>query len=290
MKTAWVLSLVALLTACAIEPDLASASVTLTASATDGTVPFEVRFSAHTTSSASGYTWKLDGETLPTLEPELVYTFDAPGLYVVTVTATTSVGTASDSITVTVRGREGGPTPPEVPVGDREIRVTQTPGGPAPWAVRYDVEVSGYGEGTLVRMWCSDVGNRGYERDGELTCVHTAAREQVHIKVLTADHESIGSATIDSEVTAPEEGVAFLGTWRYAARGVTETFEISKGTETAGASEDGAFKLFVIKQDGRNIVEFTFGGRTVELFPAPENDGQQVFFGEVYGLRLERIN
>ena len=81
-----------------------------------------------------------------------------------------------------------------------------------------------------------------------------------------------------------------MGTWRYSSRGKSETFEIARGTPVAGEDQTGAFKLFVIKVDGLDIAELTFGGRTVVLRPMPEAEGRQVFFADVYDLRLERID
>lgn len=99
------------------------------------------------------------------------------------------------------------------------------------------------------------------------------------------DGEVTARAEASPEITE-NEGVAFLGRWRYSSRGVTETFEITEGDPSAGGSADGRFKLFTILEDGATVVEFTIDGRTVVLTPAPGDDGRQVYEGRVYGLVL----
>lgn len=287
-----------LLTACTLqsEPETVEerpAELTLSASVTEGAPPLEVAFSTDVTPSATRYAWTLAGRTLSETAANLTYTFDAPGVYIVTATAETEVGRASDSVTITVTQKD---VPPENPGEPTEgtLNVTQTPGGPAPWAVRYSVQAEGYGADAQVRVRCSAEGDLAYEENSaeEVTravCLHTAASERARVDVLVGE-EVVDSLELPSNVTPPEEGVAFLGSWRYDSRGLSETFEITKGIEDEGESAEGAFKLFLIKLGGLDIAEFTFGGRTVVLTPIPEEDGSQVFFADVYGLRLERLD
>ena len=291
--------LLLLLTACTLqnEPSTEGSSpdLSLSASVTEGVAPLEVIFSAQlmpTSATASTYTWTLAGQTLSETTSALTHTFDAPGVYVVTAKAETRSGSAADSVTVSVTQGNVPPEEPGEPVGEGTLGVTKTPGGPAPWAVRYTVRAEGYGDDAQVSVRCSAEGDSGYVFGDEVTegavCLHTTAAEQVQVDVLVGD-EVVDTVTVASEVTPPREEVAFLGTWRYEQRGQRETFSITRGTPTAGESEAG-FELFLIELDGRSVAEFTFGGRTVVLDPTPETDGRQVYFADVYGLRLERLD
>ncbi len=286
------LLLLSLLTACAFQGDLVeepAPELTLSASVTEGVAPLEVTFSAqHTPASAAAtYTWTLAGQPLSNTTSKLTHTFDAPGVYVVTIKAETRSGAAADSATVRVTRADAPPEPG--PVGEGTLNVMKTPGGPAPWAVRYTVQAEGYSDNRQIRVRCSADGDLSYEVNEGAACLHTTATEEAQIDVLVED-EVVDSVTVASEVTPPQEEVAFLGTWRYDSRGTSETFDITRGTPTAGESGAGDFKLFLIKLDGRDIAEFTFGGRTVVLEPNPEVDGRQVYFADVYDLRLVRLD
>ena len=204
-----------------------------------------------------------------------------------TVTAQTPLGPVSDSTTLTLNQANVPPNPGE-PVGAGTLKVTKTPGGPAPWAVRYSVRTEGYGPDTAFNVRCSAEGDVAYEEAGAV-CLHTTAAEQVKVDVLVRGNV-VDSVEVASEVTPPKEDIAFLGMWRYTSRGQSETFEIVRGTALAGESERGRFKLFLVEIDGLDVAEFTFGGRTVVLTPTPEAEGRQVYFADVYGLRLERLD
>ena len=279
-----------LLTACTFqaEPETRPLRLTLNTSVRQGVAPLEVTFSATVSPEASRYAWTLAGQTLSNTAADLSHTFDAPGFYLVTVTATTSLGPISESTTVKVTRAAPG-EPPSGPIGDTELKVTPTPGGPAPWAVRYSVQAGGYGANAQLRVRCSAEGDSSYEAEDGALCLHTTAGEQMQVEVLV-DDKVVDSAEVDSEVIPPQQEVAFRGTWRYDSRGKSETFQITRGTALAGEDQTGAFKLFVIKVDGLDIAEFTFGGRTVVLRPVPETDGRQVFLADVYGSRLERLD
>ena len=103
----------------------------------------------------------------------------------------------------------------------------------------------------------------------------------------------VNGETTASAETVPKitknDGVAFAGRWRYTSRGVTETFEIVRGSETAGESADGRFELFTVGQREGLVAEFTLDGRTVVLTPTPADDGTQLYEGPVYGLVLEPL-
>ncbi len=296
MKLPYLLLLL-LLTACALQSEPVvekrTAELVLNASVTEGIAPLEATFTTTLTAddgaalSASAYTWTLAGTTLPDTAPDLTHTFEKLGVYIVVAMAETPLGSASDSITVSVTEPDAPPENPGEPVQGGTINVTQTPGGPAPWAVRYTVQAEGYGADAQVKVRCS--GGSSYEEVEGAVCLHRAADERAQVDILV-NGDIIDSVEVASEVTPPQEGIAFLGEWRYDSRGQSESFEITSGTAAAGESEDGAFKLFLIELDGLDIAEFTFGGRTVVLTPIPEEDGTQVFFADVYGLRLERLD
>ncbi len=288
--------LLALLTACTLgEPTQnRAAELALSASVTEGAAPLEVTFTTAVTvggatANARDYAWTVAGAAQAETTPALTYIFDAPGVYVVTAMADTNFGSVSDSVSVSVTQADTTPEDPSEP-GEGTFSVTQTPGGPAPWAVRYTVQLEGYGAGAQFRVRCADEDTRYLEEEGEesVVCLHTKADERARVEVVLGG-EVVDSTEVASEVTPPRDGVAFLGEWRYDSRGLSETFAITRGTPTAGESEAG-FELFLIELDGRDIAEFTFGGRTVVLSPTPDADGAQVFFADVYGLRLERLD
>jgi hypothetical protein len=255
----------------------------LTASATRGEAPLVVHFSARTTPEASRYTWTVAGRVLPEGSADLVYTFESPGLYVVGVRAERGAQAAAEALSVQVVAPAAELPPPSE---FTELSVTQTPGGPAPWAVRYEVLPVIADPERAVRGRCSDARPFRVLTEGVLTCLHEAGDE--------ASFELLGAGgrqrlRVPSGVTPPADGVAFAGRWRYHSRGVTETFDIVRGTETSGRGEGERFHLFVIEERGSLLAEFTLDGRTVVLEPLPEGDGRQVFFGSVYGLTLERL-
>ena len=294
MKRLLSTSFLALLTACMFqsEPTERKAELSLSASVTEGVAPLEVTFSASVTPGTitpSTYTWTLTGRTLSDTTPNLTHTFNAPGVYVVTAVAETPLGSAADSTSVTVTQAATPPETPGEPVGDGTLDVTKTPGGPAPWAVRYSVQMEGYAPEAQFSVRCSAEGDVGYVEAEGAVCLHTTADERAQIDVLV-NGKVVDSVEVASEVTPPQEGVAFLGTWRSTSRGQSDTFAIAEGTAAVGESQNGSFKLFVIQVRGVDTAEFTFSGRTVVLRPTPEADGRQVYLADVYGLRLERLD
>ena len=258
--------------------------VTLSAPQTEGDIPFGVTFTAEASPAASVFNWTVGGEPQAETSATFQRTFERSGVYVVSVSVGGASGRASDSMTVTARA----PDAPNTGPGIGDLELTATPGGPAPWAARYtvtaEVDLSGSPAGLEAR--CAE--NRSYQGvvAGSFTCVHNAA-DTVTVGFVVAD-ETVSSAEIVPEITE-NGGVAFAGRWRYTSRGVTETFKIVRGDETAGESADGRFKLFTLGQQGGLIVEFTVDGRTVVLTPTPTDDGKQLYKGEVYGLLLEPL-
>lgn len=76
--------------------------VSLSASATEGPAPLQVRFAAQDVESAT-YAWFLDDRQLGGERDALTLTFCNPGTYEVTVAATNAAGVpATDSVSITV--------------------------------------------------------------------------------------------------------------------------------------------------------------------------------------------
>lgn len=254
-----------------------SPSVTLTASRTEGEAPLPVTFSAVASPAASTYRWTVEGETQGETGGTLETTFSTPGSYVVGVSA----NGASDRVTLNVTAPSG-----PAPVPD-DLTLTQTPGGPAPWAVRYTVVTEGGAGPPLPGLEARCEARLPYEplRSDRFVCLHNTA-DTVQVRTVGANGDVLAEAETSPEVTA-NGGVAFAGRWRYRSRGVTETFKLTEGTPTEGRSADGRFALFTVGERLGLIAEFTADGRTVVLTPTPDGDGRQLYRGEVYGLELE---
>ena len=250
-------------------------SVALSASITQGEIPFTVTFTAAATPAAATFRWAIGGVVQEETASTFSTTFDSSGLYVVSV----SVAGASDSLTVKAIARDA---PNDGPVPDA-LNLTATPGGPAPWGVRYTVRPAFEG----VQARCREGVAFAPVREGSFTCLHEPG-DTAQTRFVLPDGEVTATAEVTPDVT-DNEGVAFAGRWRYRSRGTTETFEITQGDDTAGRSADGRFKLFTITQRGGLVAEFTLDGRTVVLTPVPEDDGRQVYEGRVYGLVLEAL-
>lgn len=251
-------------------------SVTLAAPVTRGRVPLTLTFTAAASPTTDTFRWTVGGVVQEETSKALTTTFDDAGLYVVSV----SVGGVSDSVTVKADAQQGTPDPGPAPDA---LSLTGTPGGPAPWAVRYTVDPAVAG----VQARCRENAAFANVQGGVFACVHEPG-DTVQVKFVRPDGEVTARAEASPKVTE-NEGIAFLGRWRYSSRGVTETFEIAEGDPSTGGSADGRFKLFTIREDGATVVEFTIDGRTVVLTPVPGDDGRQVYEGQVYGLVLGPI-
>ena len=254
-------------------------SVTLTPSSTAGAAPLAITFSAVASPAASVYRWTVEGETQGETGGTLETLFSTPGSYVVGVSASG----ASDNVTVNVTAPAG---PGPVPGG---LSLTQTPGGPAPWAVRYTVATEDGAGPPIPGLEARCEARLPYEplRSTSFVCLHNTA-DAVQVRTVAANGEVAAEAETSPEVTE-NGGVAFAGRWRYRSRGVSETLEITEGTPTEGRSADGRFALFTIGERLGLIAEFTIDGRTVVLTPTPDEDGRQLYEGEVYGLELEPL-
>jgi hypothetical protein len=273
------LTLLLTLTACDLfgvpTPDVQQ-RVTLSASREAGVVPFTVTFTATATPAATTFRWAIGGVVQEETANTFTTTFDSSGLYVVSVSA----AGASDSLTVKAIARDA---PNDGPVPDA-LDLTATPGGPAPWGVRYMVRPALEG----VQARCREGAAFASVREGSFACLHEPG-DTVQARFVQESGEVTATAEVTPDVI-DNEGVAFAGRWRYRSRGTTETFEITQGDETAGRSADGRFKLFTITQREGLVAEFTLDGRTVVLTPVPEDDGRQVYEGRVYGLVLEALS
>ena len=255
-------------------------SITLDASQTEGEIPFAVTFTAEASPTVGVFNWAIGGERQAETSNTFTTTFDRSGLYVVSVSAN---GT-SDSVTVTANA----PDLPNIGPGIGKLRLTQTPGGPAPWAVRYTVTAKVELGAQVPGLEARCAKNRAYLQvvSGSFTCVHNDV-DTVRVRFTVAGETTVSAEAVP-DITQ-NSGVAFAGRWRYSSRGVTETFDIVRGSATAGESADGRFKLFTVGQQGGLIVEFTIDGSTVVLTPTPGDDGKQLYEGRVYGLLLEPL-
>ena len=252
-------------------------NVTLSASQIEGNAPLTVTFFADANPAVNVFSWAVGGQQQTETSSTFQTTFERSGVYVVSVAA----NGASDSMAVTLRAPDAPNTGPNL----GKLTLTQTPGGPAPWAVRYtvkaDADLSESPAGLEAR--CSET--RAYRQvvAGTFSCVHNGP-DTVSVRFIVDGKTTSSTETVPK--IAKNGGVAFAGRWRYTSRGVTETFEIVRGSETVGESLDGRFKLFTVGQREGLVVEFTVDGRTVVLTPTPGDDGTQLYEGSVYGLVL----
>ncbi len=255
-------------------PSQAAPRLTVTPSATEGEAPLEATFVATLENASSPtFRWTVGTDVQAETTHTFSTTFEQPGVYVV---AAEAAG-LTDSGSVTVTG-----DPVTEPVPDT-VSLTATPGGPAPWAVRYTATPARAGLEARCRVGAAFRRAEG----GTFACVHEPG-DTVQARYLTPAGEVSAVAEVTPDITRPTE-VAFAGTWRYSARNRSETFVISRGDETSGSSADGRFKLFTLRQREGTLVEFTIDGGTVVLTPAPDDSGRQLYRGEVYGLTLEPL-
>ena len=253
--------------------------LTVTPSVTEGDAPLSVTFAATLENATSQtFRWTVGTEVQAETTDTFSTVFETPGTYIVSAEG----AGAADSVSVTVRGE-----PVVEPIPDT-LNLSATPGGPAPWAVRYTLipdPVTPAGDSLEAR--CREGAAFRRVEGSVFACVHEPG-DTVQARYLTPSGEVAVAAETTPEITQTS-GVAFAGSWRYSARNKTETFAISEGDETAGSSADGRFKIFTLRQREGTIVEFTIDGGTVVLTPTPDDDGRQLYRGEVYDLTLEPL-
>lgn len=265
-----------LLTSCELfsAPTPPAPLLTVTPSVTQGEAPLEVTFTATLESATTRtFRWTVGTVVQPETAEVFTTTFERPGVYIVGAAA---VGVA-DSVSLRVGGESGAEPVPE------DLSLSSTPGGPAPWAVRYTAAPAETG----LEARCREGAAFRRVEGGVFACVHEPG-DTVQARYLTDSGEVAVAAEMTPNITEVES-VAFAGVWRYSARGQSETFTISEGDETEGLSPDGRFKLFTVGQREGLIVEFTIEGQTVVLTPTPDNSGRQLYQGEVYDLMLEPL-
>ena len=248
--------------------------LTLSASLREGDAPLRVTFTAtlEPRTSAS-YRWRVGKDVQNETSSSFGTTFESPGVYVVSAEAEG----ASGSVSITVGG-----DPVTEPTPDT-LSLSQTPGGAAPWAVRYTATPAA--EGLEAR--CREKAAFRRVQGDSFACVHEPG-DSVQARYVNATGEITASAEATPAIHQ-NEGVAFAGRWLYTSRGKTETFAIREGDETSGSSANGRFKLFTVGQRQGLVVEFTIDGQTVVLIPTPADDGTQRYRDEVYGLRLKPL-
>ncbi len=269
------LGLLLILAACTPPAPPVVQQVTLTASVTEGELPLNVTFRAVADPPTETYSWAVGSAVQAETGATFTTTFNSSGFYVVRVAA----AGASDNVTVEARAPDLPNTGPDV----TELALTQTPPGPAPWAVAYTVDPAADG----VEAQCGD--GAGYSRvsAGRFVCLHEP-EDEVAARFVNAEGVVTARTETPSEVTE-NDGVAFSGSWRYRSRGVTETFDITEGDARTGRSADGRFALFTVREKGALVAEFTLDRQTVVLEPTPDEGGRQVFGADVYRLVLEAV-
>lgn len=282
MRRAPLLALLLLLAACDLfgppAPPPSSPTLRVEASATQGKAPLLVSFTATLEpATTQSFNWWLGAQLQDERSSAFSTTFETPGVYVVSVEAAGALQSMDVTVSdepVTEPGPEPGPGPQPDP---GVLRLSQTPGGVAPWAVRYTPTPNLKG----LEARCHEAGTFRLVETSSFTCVHEPGdKAQARSGEMTA--------TVTPDVTE-NQGVAFAGRWRYSARGETETFTITRGDKMLGSSPDGRFKLFTVGQNGERFVEFTISGQTVVLTPTPDDQGRQLYEGSVYGLTLEPL-
>ena len=308
-KLAAVSSLVLFLAACGVNDDTTPANntpptVTL-ATSPNGAAPLTVTLNA-TASDPDGdalsYAWSLPG--LPDAAT-VQTTFAAPGEYPVSVTVSDGEDSASASVTISVTGSEGAepvtPDEPENPVspptdpGDNPapptqptIKLTASPSGPAPYAVRYDISATGYPQGSTFSPDCLNESGRGYAEpvdDDTFVCFHTATNERVEVSVYAPGNVTAPDDTkIFPARVEPPADIPFEGTWRYTntASGETGTFTITQGTRSGdagatGTDATGVYSISYSDQDLDTDIVFNWptGNGGTEIRPLPLPDGTQ---------------
>lgn len=293
-KLTAVLSLIALLCACSLldedsgepsNPDTNEPpTVVLVASPTRGSAPLNVTLTA-TAADPDGdelsYRWSLAG--LPDAASVTTQLTEA-GEYPISVTVSDGENEASASTTVTVAGDTPvdpePPTDPEVPT-ESQLTVETTPGGPAPWAVRYNYAATGFPEGSEVSFDCNvelkdyEVVKYAYDQDS-IACLHLKSDERVEVTVY---EPGTGKVLATKRLLAdlePAGDVAFAGTWRHSSNtSETITFTITQPHEggIGGSDETGTHSIYYGKQDDAGLLNFDGNF----YLPQPLDDGTQRF-------------
>ncbi len=324
-KLAAVSSLVLFLAACGVNDDATPASntpptVTL-ATSPNGAAPLTVTLNA-TASDPDGdalsYAWSLpdlpDAASVQT-------TFAAPGEYPVSVTVSDGEDSASASVTVRVTGGEPAepvaPGEPENPVspptdpGDNPapptqptVKLTASPSGPAPRAVRYDFSATGYPEGSGYSPDCLNSSSSGYADpidEDSFVCFHTSTDESVEVSVyLPGNSEKPANVkTFPAQVQAPA-AVPFAGTWRYTntESGETATFTVTEGETTGfgafGRDATGTYSISYFDQDLDIDIYFRWpnsnGGSEIRPRPLPDGTQRYEAVREETPVILEQID
>ncbi len=291
-------------------------TVTLTVSPPSGAAPLEVTFTAvgnDVDGDDLSYSWNLAGAANA---PTVSQTFTEAGSYPVTVTVSDGQTSGSASTTVTVTAE--GPVDPEPPTdpepGEPSLSVTASPGGAAPWAVRYDIEATGFPAGSTYEIGCRlvyddidtptvPVDNR--IDDNTFACFYAGAtgNDEGFVRVLPAGGgEPLAQVALDPRLTGNASPI-FEGTWRYSysyADGSptrTGPFVINQGDSVTGSSEDGfSFGLYEYRTD--TAIEYVdTGSQTASTFliPDPQADGTQRYLDGMertdgVTIVLERVN
>lgn len=305
-KPAVLLSLALFLSACSLldegseqpnNPDTNNApTVQLTASPQSGPAPLTVNLNATATDPEGdtlSYSWSLQGLGSAATAKTVL---NEAGIYPITVTVSDGTNETQASTTLTVTGE--GPVDPEPPTdpepAEPQITIKASPGGPAPWAVRYDYSATGYPKGSSVSLTCGidgeAFGNSNIVRtdiDMDTTaCLHLANTDTVTVTVLASSDpasEVLDVKTIKANIQSLGN-VPFAGTWRFTL-GDKEpvTFSITEYLEGIGGKDaTGSFDIGYQSEDDAgymtlNMADFYYGSTVEKVEVEPLEDGTQRF-------------
>ena len=204
------------------------------------------------------------------------------------------------------------PNPPTKPdPAEPQITVKASPGGPVPWAVRYEVSVTsipGYNDDAPV-FFDYTCGNEfgsfptsgvTAERSDAFVCFHTDLDDEITVQVSGVDGNVLLEKKVKAKVKA-STGVAFKGKWRYGWGDDTYETTLDAGSPTSGAPHD---------PEGENPnnafygVQYNFESRGPEIYvqaatysdpvvPDPLPDGTQRYVPPPNlegGWSMEKLN
>lgn len=254
-----------LLTACLHDqdpPPAAQATLNLSPnslSAAAGDTP--TTFRAVVENSSDTVTWSLSGPGSLSAPSSTTTVYTPPGSvdgdvqYAVLTATLGRTGVSADAaITITEPPPAEPPTDPEPPTtpptdpdpptppepSEPEITITATPGGPVPWAVRYNVsanDIPGYEGPIYWDVSCrNDYGTVDVDED-TFICFHMAQNEEVYVEVFGVDGNVLLEKTLTAKVKA-STGIAFKGKWSFGQQGDTTQTTIDSGDLTVGFPSD----------------------------------------------------
>lgn len=312
-------TLVLFLAACGVDTDIPETNtptVSLAASPQSGPAPLTVTLTA-TASDLDGdltYAWSRTDGTRSADGRVAVFTLETPGEYPLSVTVSDGQESASANVTVSVTpGTVIDPEPPTEPTdptdSEATLEVTASPGGKAPWGVRYDVTASGFPEDSTLQTVCRVRTDPGTEEGIRITdnqidedsfaCFYPGpdAAGSGFVRVVSESGATLDEVALTPKITENDDPLYFSGTWRYTYREAgavtkTGTFALVKPFSTGGSSEDGSFILQLDESDGEAVPDYSDDNAGVGsyLIPEPLPNGTQRYVSSSKNVVLEQID